>query len=204
MLLLITRPRYEVTTHYLYHFTFCIIDEARRKNIKTFDLERNKANRSLTESFLKRHNPDIIIFNGHGNDSCIAGQDGEVLIDKRNVDILSGAVVYARACSVGKVLGREIIKYGGIGFIGYTEPFRFYVKKESFHKPLSDDYAQPFFESSNQVTFSLLKGRSTSDAHADSLKVYSRIISRLLVSEAPNSFVIPDLYWNMKHQVCYE
>lgn len=204
MSILITRPRYEDITHYLYHFASCIIDEARRKNTQYFDLKKNKATRHLTESYLKKHSPDIVVFNGHGNDFCITGHDDEILIDMQNAAVLVGSVVYARACSVGKVLGHEIVKRGGIGFIGYTEPFRFYVKKESFNRPLNDDYAQPFFESSNQVALSLLKGRSASGAHADSLKVYSRIISRLLVSEALNSFVIQDLYWNMKHQVCYE
>ena len=47
------------------------------------------------------------------------------------------------------------------------------------------------------------KSRTAQEAHEDSLKVYRRTISRLLTSRATNSFIIPDLIWNMAHQVCY-
>lgn len=110
-----------------------------------------------------------------------------------------------RACSAGKILGIEIMNLGAKSFIGYQEPFRFYSNENIyFNKPLEDDYASPFFKASNQVGLSLVKGKTAKEADEDSRRVYKKIISRLLTSNAPNSFVIPDLMWNMHHQVCYE
>lgn len=203
--ILITRPRYETPTHYLYYWSALIVEAAKKAGNKIFDLERNKAVRKKVESYLAKRSPEIAIFNGHGNEYVVAGQDGEdLIVAGQNAQLLKGCIVYMRACSAGKVLGPEIMKLGAKAFIGYREPFRFYSnEKMYFKKPLEDDYARPFFEASNQVGLSLVKGKSAQDADADSRKAYNNIISGLLTSNSPNSFVIPDLLWNMHHQVCY-
>jgi hypothetical protein len=134
----------------------------------------------------------------------VTGHDNEVLICSQNANLLKDCMVYIRACSAGKILGPEIIKSGAKSFIGYKEPFLFYCKEEFLHKPLEDDYAKPFFETSNQVGLSLLKGKSAKEANNDSLKIYRKMISNLLTSKSENSFLIPHLLWNMHNQVCYE
>lgn len=128
--LLITRPRYEPVTHYLYYWTINIVAEAHKKG-KVFDLEKEKVN-------------------------------------KKN-----------------------------------SELFRFYTNSESISHPLKDEYAKPFFETSNQVCLSLIKGKTAKEANEDSLRLYRKTVSELLTSRATNSFVVPDLIWNMAHQVCY-
>lgn len=204
--ILITRPRYESATHYLYHWSALLVQVAHSAGNKVFDLEKEKASRKNLESYLGKRKPSVVIFNGHGDTHSVTGQDGEdLIVVGHNTDLLKGCIVFMRACNAGKVLGLEIMKQGGESFVGYKEPFRFYSNdKEYFNKPLEDDYARPFFEASNQVGVSLIKGKTAKEADENSRKVYRNIISRLLTSNAENSFVIPDLLWNMHHQVCYQ
>lgn len=203
MSLLITRPRYELVTHYFYHWSEAIVKEAKRRIGKVIDLEKDKANRKLVESYLDKQNPEIAIFNGHGNDVCITGHDEEPLVvSGENSHLLKDKVIYMRSCSSGKTLGPQAIKEGCKAFIGYSELFRFWTDKALITEPLKDDYAKPFFDTSNQVPLSLIKGRTAQEAHADSMIEYRRIISNLLTSNTENSFVVSDLIWNMHNQVC--
>ena len=201
---LITRPRYEKTTHYLFHWSSVLVDEANNKG-KLYQLDKEKANRKLLESYLKKQNPDIVILNGHGNEYCVLGQDNEELIStSKNSNLLKNSHVYIRACSAGKILGKEIMKNGAKSFIGYNEPFVFYRREEFITTPLKDDYAKPFFETSNQVGISLIKGKTAKEANEDSIKLYNKVVSSLLTSKSANSFLIPDLLGNMYNQICLE
>lgn len=71
--ILITRPRYEITTHYLYYWSALIIKLAKDSGNKIFDLEKNKATRKNVESYLSKRTPEVAIFNGHGNQCSITG-----------------------------------------------------------------------------------------------------------------------------------
>lgn len=203
MRLLITRPRYDRETHYLYYWTESLVGDAENRGWKVFNLEKSKATQKNVESYLKKHNPDVVVFNGHGNAVCVVGQNDEILIESgKNTNLLSGKVVYMRACDAGKILGPDTIKKGAQNFIGYKELFRFWNQPEATTKPLNDDYAKPFFECSNQIIYSLIKGRTAQEAHNDSVDMYKKTLSKLLTSESPNSFLAADLFWNMMHQVC--
>lgn len=205
MSLLITRPRYESVTHYFYHWSEEIVKEAKRRIGKVFDLEKDKASRKLVESYLDKQNPEIAIFNGHGNDVCVTGHDEEpLIISGENSYLLKDKVVYMRSCDSGKTLGPQAIKEGCKAFIGYSELFRFWTDKSLVTEPLKDEYAKPFFETSNQVPLSLIKGRTAQEAQIDSMIEYRKIIGNLLISNAENSFVVSDLIWNMHNQVCLE
>ncbi len=205
MSLLITRPRYELVTHYFYHWSEEIVKEAKKRMSGVTDLQREKASRKLVESYLDKQKPGIAIFNGHGNDTCIAGQNEEILIESgKNSYLLKDKVVYMRSCDSGKTLGPQAIKEGCKAFIGYSELFRFWTDKALVTDPLKDTYAQPFFETSNQVALSLVKGKTPKEAHADSMVEYRKVISHLLTSNTENSFVVSDLIWNMHNQVCLE
>ena len=205
MSLLITRPRYELVTHYLYFWSQIIIDEAKQRNISVIDLDKEKATKNKVESYLKKQQPTIVIFNGHGNDTCVTGQDEESLIESgKNSHLLKDKIVYMRSCDSGKILGPQVIKEGAKAFIGYKELFRFWTDNNFIQKPLKDTFAQPFFETSNQVALSLIKGKTAEESHEDSLMNYERTISKLLTSNSENSFEVADLFWNMHNQICLE
>ncbi|MFH1192700.1 MAG: hypothetical protein V1656_00035 [Candidatus Jorgensenbacteria bacterium] len=202
MFLLITRPLYDKETHYLYHWTASLVKEAEER-WTVLNLEKGKVVREIVESYLEKRNPEIVIFNGHGDQFCVVGQDGEILIQMgANTNLLRNKIVYMRACNAGKSLGPDAIEKGAKNFIGYKELFRFWTKEEGVRKPLNDDYARPFFECSNKVIHSLIKGKTAEEANNDSMQSYRKVISDLLTSQSSNSFLVPDLLSNMVHQVC--
>lgn len=205
MLLLLTRPRYDTPTHYLFYWAGLLIDEARKKGVRVIDLDKNKANEKNLHSYLTKRPIDTVILNGHGNPEAVAGQDNKTILSVGNgTDLLNGKVIFVRACDAGAILGKEIMKMGAKGFIGYIQPFMFLIDKDSFKKPTEDELASPVLACSNQVGLSLIKGRYATEAQKDSLDKYTETIDKYSSSEAINSFLLPILLWNMTSQVCYQ
>lgn len=203
MSFLITRPIYDVGTHYLYHWSQSLIDEAKRLHQDVYDLANKKANKATLASYVKKQSPRVVVFNGHGSKTEMFGQDNEPIIRKGdNENILAGRRIYMRACDAGSELGPSIINAGAEGFIGYRQPFVFFRRHECETHPLTDDLARPFLECSNQVARSLIKGHSVSGAHERSMKEYDRKIAALLTSENPNGYLVPWLLSNRDSQVC--
>ncbi len=205
MLLLLTRPRYDPPTHYLFYWAGLLIDEAKKRGVKVIDLDRSKAKKKTLHSYLAKQPIDIVILNGHGNQEAVAGEDNEIILSTGDgTKLLKNKIIFVRACDAGTILGKEIIRQGARGFIGYVQPFMFLSNKDSFGKPLEDELAAPVLECSNQVGTSLIKGRSAGEAHKDSLDKYTKAIDKYSSSEAKNSFLLPILLWNMTSQVCYQ
>jgi len=205
MLLLITRPRYDTPTHYLFYWAGLLIDEAKKKGIKVIDLDKGKAKKKKLHSYLDKQPIDTVILNGHGSPEAVAGQDDEIILSTGNgTKLLGNKIIFVRACDAGKILGKEIMKNGAGGFIGYLQPFIFPIDKNYFNKPLEDELAAPVLKCSNQVGTSLIRGRSATEAHKDSLDKYAETIDKYSSSEAINSFLLPILFWNMTSQVCYQ
>lgn len=204
MFLLLTRPRYDTPTHYLFYWAGLLIDEAKKKGVKVIDLDKDKAKKKKLHSYLAKRPVDIVILNGHGNQEAVVGQNEIILSIGDGTDLLKGKTMFVRACDAGTVLGREIMKIGAVGFIGYIQPFMFPIDKDYFNKPLEDGLATPALECSNQVGFSLIKGRSATEAQKDSMNKYAETIDKYSSSEAINSFLLPILLWNMTSQVCYQ
>lgn len=204
MLLLLTRPRYDTPTHYLFYWAGLLIDGAKRKQVQCIDLEKDNAKKKKLHSYLAKRPIDIVILNGHGNQEAVVGQ-GEIILSIGNgSDLFEGKTIYIRACDAGTILGKEIMKKGSKGFIGYIQPFMFPIDKNYFNKPLEDELAAPVLECSNQVGISLIKGKSPTEAQKDSLEKYTKMIDKYSSSEATNSFLLPILLWNMTNQVCYQ
>ena len=204
MLLLITRPRYDTPTHYLFYWAGLLIDEAKKKGIEIIDLSKGKANKKKLHGYLTKQPIDIVILNGHGNQEAVAGQEDTILSVGNGADLFKNKTVFVRACDAGMILGKEIMKNGAKGFIGYIQPFIFPIDKNYFNKPLEDELAAPVLECSNQVGTSLIKGKSAAEAQKDSLAKYTEAMDRYSSSEATNSFLLPILLWNMNSQVCYQ
>jgi hypothetical protein len=203
MLLLLTRPRYDTPTHYLFYWAGLLIDEAKKKGIKFIDLDKNKAKQKRLHSYLAKQPIDVVILNGHGNQEAVAGQDEIILSTNNGTELLKGKTIFIRACDAGVILGREIMTKGARGFIGYIQPFIFPIDRDYFNKPLEDQLAAPVLDCSNQVGLSLIKGKSAEEANKDSLNKYAETIDRYSSSQATNSFLLPILLWNMTSQVCY-
>lgn len=205
MLLLLTRPRYDTPTHYLFYWTGLLIDEAKKNSVRVIDLDKSKAKKKKLHSYLEKQPIDMVILNGHGNQKAVAGEDNEIILSTGNgTKLLKNKIIFVRACNAGTILGKEIIQQGARGFIGYVQPFIFPSDKDSFSKPLEDELAAPVLECSNQVGTSLIKGKSAIEAHEDSLGKYTKAINKYSSSEAKNSFLLPILFWDMTSQICYQ
>lgn len=203
--LLITRPFYENPTNYLYYWSKLLIDLASRKNFTVIDLEKEKVNRKELEGRLKKINPELVVFNGHGNEMVIFGQDSEpLIITGENESLLSEKIVYTRSCQSAKILGVQCVKKGTRAYIGYKEDFIFMFDESKITRPLQDETAKLFLEPSNQVVISLIKGNSAVKSHQNGKRAYLRNIQRLLTSESSSEDTasVRYLIWNMTHQVC--
>lgn len=204
MLLLLTRPRYDTPTHYLFYWAGLLIDDAKRRSVKVIDLDKNKAKQKKLHSYLAKQPVDVVILNGHGNQEAVAGQNEIILSTGNGTNLLKDKTIFVRACDAGAILGKEIMTKGAMGFIGYIQPFMFPIDKEYFNKPLEDRLAAPVLECSNQIGLSLIKGKSAVEANKDSLDRYAEIINQYSSSQATSSFLLPILLWNMTSQVCYQ
>lgn len=203
-ILLITRPKHDETTHYLFSWNQKTIELARKKSIQVLDLAKKRANKKEFTSIISKKQPSFVFFNGHGSADCITGHDNEVLVKVgKNEKLLKSKIVYALSCKSAKKLGPQSIKTGAITFLGYTDDFVFLYTSEKISKPLTDDLAALFLEPSNQLMRSLLKGHSTGNSLKRSRDLFIKNIQGLLTSESsPYGYALPYLIWNVKHLVC--
>lgn len=202
MKILITRPEHDDTTHYLSNWSKKILDFAKKKGKKIFDLKRERAIKKEVTSFLSKKNPEFVIFNGHGDDDLVAGHKNEVLIKVgENEYLLKSKIVYAISCKSAKKLGPKSIDIGAIGYIGYDDDFIFSYNKNKITNPLTDDVAKIYLEPSNELVISLIKGNSTKESYKRSQDMFKANLRRLLTSESPSSPVVRYLWWDIRHQV---
>jgi len=83
------------------------------------------ANSEKVQSYLQESLLEIQGFfdYGHGNEQCIFGNNGEILLDTGTAELLKNKICYVLACSAAKMLGKETVKNGGICFLGYKGVF---------------------------------------------------------------------------------
>ncbi len=201
--LLTTRPNYDLATRYLFYWSELVITEAKKKGINVLDLSEKKANKKDLHSYIERHNPALIFFNGHGSTNAVAGHDDEILVKTNdNEHILSGRIIYARSCDAVGELGSISIKKGAIAFIGYKRKYSFGYSQSSITRPLNDEVARLFLEPSNLVPISLLKGNTVEEAYTKSQDSMMRNIRYMVSSKASQiqREATPYLWMNKKSQ----
>ena len=175
--LLITRPCYDDTTSYLHKWSEKIIELARKRNLTVFDLSKERVNKEELKKFIENQQPKFLIFNGHGSDDEILGHNGSTLIKSgENHNLLKSKITYAISCRSARKLGPDSIEVGATAYIGYKEDFIFAVDKNKATVPLFDNLAKPFFEASNIIPFSLIKGNTVSEAYQKSQETFQKFI----------------------------
>lgn len=205
MKMIVTRPQYDITTKYLSVWAGEVINFAKKKRVEVIDLLKNKANKKDFSGRVKKLQPDVIFFNGHGDDDCITGHDDEILVEAGdNHDILFGAITYALSCNSGKILGPKVVENKQATYIGYEDKFIFVADSNYSTRPQDDPMARPFKEASNQVIISLLKGHRAEEASEKSKNKFKENFMKLSSSQAdPDSLQAAQcLWWNMRNQVC--
>ena len=201
--MLLTRQNHDLATTYLFYWTNEVVSEAENKGFAVFDLSQKKANKENLNSYIKKHNPKLIFFNGHGTVSAVTGNDNEVLVESNNNDhILNEKIIYARSCDAAEELGTSSVKNGAIAFIGYSRKFNLVYSQSSVTRPLSDKLAKLFLEPSNLVPISLLKGNTVEKAYTKSQDSMGRNIRYMASSKASQiqRDAVPYLWANRKSQ----
>ena len=203
-IILITRPEHDLGTRYLSKWGKEIINEASNKGVRVIDLHRQRAERERFLGTLKKSNPSLVVLNGHGNENMVTGHDTQAILTEIDGSIVSGKIIFARACRSAKILGPSLVTQGVIVYLGYKEDFWFKYNTRDVSRPLEDKTAALFLEPSNRIAIYLLKGHSAGEANKRSRELYKKNIGRLL-AEGPLSEdydAIRILFWNMMNQIC--
>ena len=200
---LITRPKHDETTHYLFYWGSEVLKIAEKKGIQVLDLQKKRANKKDLASIIKKKRPLLCFLNGHGGPDFITGHLNEVLIKLgENEKVLESKIVYALSCQSAKKLGAGSVKKGAIAYIGYNEDFVFAFEQGKLARPTEDKTAGLFLKPSNQLIISLLKGHTVESAYKKSQELFMKNIRKLLTSESLDSSDVKYLWWDMRHQVC--
>ncbi|AJF62639.1 MAG: hypothetical protein QT11_C0001G0497 [archaeon GW2011_AR20] len=201
--ILVTRPEHDDTTYYLSNWIKNSIDMAKSKNIKVFDLQKERANLKEVESIINKQNVSFLVFNGHGNEDLITGDKNKTLIDLNNAKLLKNRITYAISCSSAKLLGLKSIENGATSYIGYDDDFIFFYNPNMVTHPLSDKTAELFLKPSIELVNSLIKNNSVEESFNRSNNMFKDNIKKLLTSETSeeNTTMVRYLWWDMKHQV---
>lgn len=202
--ILITRPEYDAATFYLSRWSEVIIDQAQKRNIRVIDLNGEKANKERVVGTLEKTSVKLAIFNGHGSEAAIYGQDDKAILEMSDTKAVKNKIIYARACRAAIILGHNSIAAGATSFLGYTSDFILFRTLSSERQPLKDEVARMFMEPSNYVSISLLKGHTTGEANKRSKDLFRKNIEKLIIAgpTAADFRTISGLLRNMNHQVC--
>ncbi len=203
--LFITRPSHDTTVSYLYAWGAEIIDFVEKNNISYTDFKKEKANKQEVCQFLLKQTR-LVMFNGHGNPTIIAGHKDEPLVTAdENEKLLASTITYAVSCDAAAELGKKIIQVGGIAFIGYAGPFGFAHQPSRECNPAKDKFAEPFKLISNEITVSLLSGHTTKEAYDKSQQLCSQFIKKYSVNDADkeSETIRFWLFWNKHFQKVY-
>lgn len=198
---IITMPNYDDATAYLYCYAMELVKFAEGKNIIINQLKRPRLRRNILEENIKKQNPQLLLFNAHGDETTIygdkIGRETEYLVrEEENHQLLQGRLTYARACSAAASLGRKCTQKSGC-FIGYNQPFSFWTNTSRTTTPLKDKTAQLFLEPSNELAISLLRGKSARQAADVFVNLSKKNILHLLgKQDEPGAMASAMLLWN--------
>lgn len=195
---LLTSPEYDPLTHYLRAWAKKL---KRNKNAIIKHLERDSVNRKKFESLLRKRSFDVIILNGHGASDRLAGENGEIILDKSNVELLKDKSVHALSCKTAQKLGKDAIAAGAKAYIGYDEDFMLVYDESKITKPEQDETAKLFLDAAFTAPKALLNGKSADEAVKLAKSEYDRSIIKAFNSEvqSDNDQFIKHLIWNKNH-----
>lgn len=205
--ILVSNASHDIPTEYLDSWFGKIIELAKQqKDTVLFELKKERSNRVEFMELIERENPQLVIFNGHGNDELITGFNQDILVMcDDNESILEGKIVHSMACESAKSLGQKCITIGTRAFIGYKEKFHLvHLGKESVAEQVNDPIASFFLEPAYEVIVALVEGNTTGDAHARSQNMYKKKLLELITNNnaEQNTMLASSLYHNFQHQVC--
>jgi|SRR3989338_1981434 len=181
---LITRPRHDRETPYLYSFSKAIVQIAREdKNVRLTELYDSKANRTEVEDSLLSKDSTLAFFNGHGDEETVYGYNDKPVLDKENVRLTDKKIVYALACGSLVRLGGLSIQSGAQAYIGYRDEFMWVGDPSTSAVPDRDKNAAPFRKVCHVLIHSLFVGAPVGKAIEKAKEEYKKQIRTYGTSE---------------------
>ena len=203
-IILVTRPEHDNTTFYLSSWSKNIIKAAEEKGVKVLDLHKEKAEKTEVEGMIKKFSPNLIFFNGHGDEKTITGHKNQPLISAGDNEILlKDKITYALSCRSARVLGIMGIKAGAINYTGYEDDFIFVYTPEKITRPLQDDTAKLFLQPSEAFVISLIKGNTVKDSIERLMNLFKENILKLLGGDVQDASIIRFLWWDHQNLVSH-
>lgn len=181
---LITRPRHDKETSYLYSFSKAIIQIAREdQTIRVRELADSKANRTEVEKALSTSDLTLAFLNGHGDEEAVYGHKDKPILDKENVQLTEKKIVYALACSSLIQLGKLSIQHGAQAYVGYRDEFMWVGDPSTSAVPDKDKNAAPFRKVCYVLIHSLVAGVSVGKSIEKTRVEYRKLIKNYGTSE---------------------
>ncbi|MBI5393116.1 hypothetical protein HZA96_04555 [Candidatus Woesearchaeota archaeon] len=178
--LLVTRPKHDIPTSYLYDFSNAIVKTVKEINgMHITTIEGDSANRVNFEKSLAKENYGLL-----------------------NVFLTKERIVYALACDSLELLGKTAIEQGTKAYIGYKARFMLVVDPTRFTSPNKDSNALPFRKACNRLINSLISGLPVANAIELTKKEYISSIRSLGTSKDDPYGDVPlirfALAWNLE------
>lgn len=162
---LITRPRHDKETSYLYSFSKAIVQIAKEdQTIRVKELADAKANRKDVERALLTDDATLAFFNGHGDEETIYGHEDKPILDENNAQLTKKKVIYALACSSLVKLGELSVQHGAQAYVGYRDEFMWVGDPSTSAVPDKDKNAAPFRRVCHVLIHSLVTGIPVGEA----------------------------------------
>lgn len=199
MSILITRPRHDYRVSYLFYWGEEILEFAKKNNLRITDFKDDNANKENVEKYLRKQQPRLVVFNGHGDTTAIYGhKDEPLIVSGENEDLLKSKITYAIACDAAADVGKRIVEKGGDAFIGYENKFCFVHDTSRECTPPKDKLAEPFKNVSNTIVISLLKGNPVGESIDKSKRLTSELIRKYSTSDSEPGYAEIRfwLFWN--------
>ncbi len=196
--IIITLPGYDPVTTYLSAFSKEIIGQAESIGLPVTKIAGKNVDVENVSNSLSSFPYSLFVFNGHGDEKTLFGHQGcPVIEESKNDSLLYGRITYSRACDSASSLGKNTAsKDPQSCFIGYDLPFWLYHDITWETNPSKDKTAEIFFNTSNLIPLSLLKGNTSREAHEKSQKAHLKAISKALRNKDKESKVIAEALWN--------
>jgi len=190
---IVNRPNHDDATKYAYYWFEKVIAYMKARGFTVTDAHDVLSCRARWLELLK--NNILVTGTGHGNAEVFAGMYDEVLLRaNRDEPLMEGRVVYPLSCSVGKILGIQLVTIGKAwAFLGWNVDFVFMASKRPAQgDPDDDPYQKPFMDSVICVCYALADGKKPSEAWEIGLKKWKEEIEKAPEGSALQKWLIND------------
>jgi len=107
--------------------------------------------------------------------------------------------VFALTCAAAASLGPSAVEKGTSAFLGFREDYVFLTDGSKASRPLGDELARPFFETTNAIATAIINGHSASEAIEKARGNYRKWIEYYRTNDyLPEAIVLPYLIYDIE------